>query len=98
MKLVDRIAQQISSDLQGTCNGYPDEQSLLGALLNLDKISGETYRNPNVDKLEKMFRRRESLFLAEVDQELFLCDQCGWWCATEEMSDHEMLICQDCYG
>lgn len=22
--------------------------------------------------------------LAEIDQQIFECDQCGWWCGTDE--------------
>ena len=29
-----------------------------------------------------------------LDEEIFLCDQCGWWCPIEEITEDN--ICQDC--
>ncbi len=33
-------------------------------------------------------------FLEYLDNEIFLCDGCGWWCETSEMSDSGQ--CYDC--
>lgn len=30
---------------------------------------------------------------AEIDDQIFLCDQCGWWC---EISEQNGEICEDC--
>lgn len=36
-------------------------------------------------------------FLNYLDQELFLCDTCAWWCPVSEMSDNEQFNeCCDC--
>jgi hypothetical protein len=33
-------------------------------------------------------------FLEYLDQHIFLCGQCDWWCELSEMSDEE--ACSDC--
>lgn len=38
-------------------------------------------------------------FLGHLDQEIFLCDTCGWWCETSEMAEDEDetgQVCTDC--
>ena len=38
-------------------------------------------------------------FLEELDQQIFLCDACGWWCPVSEAETHEDYgqdICTDC--
>jgi anaerobic selenocysteine-containing dehydrogenase len=39
-------------------------------------------------------------FLEHLDQEIFACTACGWWCGIdEEVSEeigHDELICRDC--
>lgn len=32
----------------------------------------------------------------ELDQEVFLCDTCGWWCEAHERSESDE--CVDCSG
>lgn len=36
-------------------------------------------------------------FLAELDNTLFCCECCGWWCELSEMSDNHSWECVDCY-
>jgi len=31
-----------------------------------------------------------------IDNEIFLCDECGWWCEVCEMNDTGDHICNDC--
>jgi hypothetical protein len=33
-------------------------------------------------------------FLNYLDNEIFLCDGCGWWCELSEMTDSE--LCNSC--
>jgi hypothetical protein len=33
-------------------------------------------------------------FLEYLDNHIFLCDSCGWWCELSEMSDEG--VCSDC--
>ena len=30
-----------------------------------------------------------------IDDEIFCCDRCNWWCGTEEMSEHGWY-CDEC--
>lgn len=36
--------------------------------------------------------------LAEyIDEHIFMCDQCGWWCPNEELAEVDGdRICEDC--
>lgn len=31
---------------------------------------------------------------ADLDSEIFLCEACGWWCDTDEMTESQ--TCEDC--
>lgn len=31
-----------------------------------------------------------------IDSEIFMCDQCSWWCGTDEYSSVEENMCQEC--
>lgn len=34
----------------------------------------------------------------KIDNEIFCCDQCGWWCENSDMSENEDdQICNDCH-
>lgn len=35
-------------------------------------------------------------FLQGLDQEVFCCSQCDWWCEMSEMSEEHDGICTDC--
>lgn len=30
----------------------------------------------------------------QVDDRVFCCDECGWWCSTDELNDGQ--LCDDC--
>lgn len=34
-------------------------------------------------------------FCTALDDRVFLCEECGWWCATEEMT--EPSTCDECH-
>jgi hypothetical protein len=37
------------------------------------------------------------LFTEALDETALCCDICGWWCATEEVSDNfDELVCDQC--
>lgn len=98
MRLIRRIAHQIADDLRGTCNGYPNEENLVDALLNMGKISSATHKNPSQQKLEKIYRQREDSLLQCVYEDLFLCDCCGWWYETHEQAENIVSanVCNNC--
>lgn len=35
-----------------------------------------------------------------IDNEIFLCDECGWWCEISEQADtgEDEQKCEDCHG
>jgi hypothetical protein len=35
-------------------------------------------------------------FLYYLDQHIFLCEICGWWCELSEMADNADWQCRDC--
>lgn len=36
-------------------------------------------------------------FCAAIDQLMFRCEMCGWWCEIGEMADGDgVQICEDC--
>lgn len=36
--------------------------------------------------------------LEEIDNNIFLCEECGWWCGLEELDEgHDQgMRCEDC--
>lgn len=61
-------------------------EHLQGTCLSLNSALTESEQNDN------------ELLLA-IEQEIFLCAQCGWWCEVGEAKagDGEEDICEDCY-
>ncbi|MGV8961910.1 MAG: hypothetical protein ACOH2V_00835 [Candidatus Saccharimonadaceae bacterium] len=35
--------------------------------------------------------------LEDLENEIFHCDSCGWWCGASESNDGNENICTDCY-
>lgn len=35
-------------------------------------------------------------FFQELDQQIFRCECCGWWCEISEMSDSGNWACEGC--
>lgn len=31
-----------------------------------------------------------------IDNEIFLCEQCGWWCENCEQSEDDETLCNEC--
>jgi hypothetical protein len=40
----------------------------------------------------------DSAFLLELDNTVFCCETCGWWCEQSEMAERvdDRWICQEC--
>ena len=35
--------------------------------------------------------------LQQIDERIFQCEQCGWWCSTDELhDDSNEKTCEDC--
>ena len=55
------------------------------------------------DSLEQVLENNEvtelednDAFLTYLDNEIFRCDCCGWWCAISEMAENDNWECRDC--
>lgn len=92
MKLKDRITESVISVLQGTCEGFPDEDALFKALYNLKLVTEKQV--DNWPKLEKLWHKIETHVCTELENQIFLCDCCCWWCEIHERNDEG--VCQDC--
>lgn len=50
--------------------------------------------------VESLFNKTEEDLnmsdFAFIDQQIFLCDICGWWYEQGEMANNENWECQDC--
>lgn len=33
-----------------------------------------------------------------AEEEIFLCEECGWWCWSHEISFNNSSVCTDCAG
>jgi hypothetical protein len=58
---------------------------LVGTCRSLEGSEWESWQN-------------DAVFLRALDDEVFCCDDCGWWCGTEQLDDAVNLICEDCGG
>lgn len=58
---------------------------LIGTSATLDSVLSD---NEQLD--EKL--------LAEIDDQIFLCEVCSWWCDTSEQEQNENgeTVCEDC--
>lgn len=36
--------------------------------------------------------------LERFDDEIFICDECGWWCGDDERSENVDETCDECAG
>lgn len=62
-------------------------EDLKGTCDSLDGVCG----NYDIDSMDLSIDELEQL-----DQEIFNCETCGWWCETSEMSEDEN-VCEDCF-
>ena len=62
-------------------------EELAGTCLNLTDV---------VSDLE----RDDGAFMIELDNIVFECEGCGWWCRTDEELNNESgeMLCNDCAG
>lgn len=35
------------------------------------------------------------VLMSILDEIIFCCDQCGWWCPVDEV--HDGMLCDDCF-
>lgn len=46
--------------------------------------------------LDELQLRVEPADLVALDQIVFLCDECSWWCEASDMAEGDEWICGDC--
>lgn len=59
----------------------------------------ETFRgtcNTLIGSDEMQFLEDNDL-LEKWDQEIFECNECGWWCGDDERSEDDGEVCQECH-
>lgn len=68
------------------------------AVIIAEKLQGTPQSLANVLFHEGMSLGLENNvdFCAEIDQLVFECSECGWWCERSEESEHEEGVCTDC--
>jgi len=82
--------QDVIDYLQGTCGNNIDFALGKDGILNEDftpKYPDMTINDLTVDDYNA------------IDNQIFLCENCGWWCGTDEANEHPQGlgdICDDC--
>lgn len=81
-KLKELVREFTNGFIAGSCNSFDQSVDVLVA------------EYPNIDpaELEKL--------LTEVikEEEIFLCEVCGWWCWAHELSYNNIDTCTECSG
>jgi hypothetical protein len=77
------VANEIIDELTGTC--MRDPVSLADEYIEEGRMKAE------------FWEQNELAIVRLVDDEIFSCDACGWWCEMSEMSDSEQgMVCDQC--
>lgn len=69
---------------------FADHVAGTASMSNIEDILEQLELPPYADNSE---------FLQELDDKVFECDGCGWWCRTEEANDAPNgcgYLCDDC--
>lgn len=78
------------SDELKTFDIYDVIQELVGTTLPLETVladHGRAEEDLTKDELDR------------IDEEIFLCHACGWWCSTDECNEDEgESLCDDCFA
>ncbi len=64
----------------------------------IDHLRGST------GNLEETYREETSIHfdnapardLHFIDEQIFNCEVCGWWCGTDEMAEDKDMVCDEC--
>ncbi len=65
----------------------------------IESLQGTCMKTIDEEKVHFGWGKDEELTseeLGEIDNELFECECCGWWCERSEESD-VMNVCKNCY-
>lgn len=75
------VANEMIDELRGTC--MRDPVSLADEYIEEGRMKAE------------FWEQNELAIVRLVDDEIFSCDTCGWWCEMSEMSEQGM-VCDQC--
>lgn len=94
MKLINRVAQYIVDELNGGHESL-DEQFVYNALhYRLKRIAEDKEYD---DRIERIFNKYNEIIYSTVDDQIFKCCVCDWWCEIHEQSgEHDEPTCEDC--
>lgn len=94
MKLIDRVASIIVEDLSGGHDSL-DEQFVFSALhYRLKRIAEDKEFDP---RIQRIFDKYNKIICDTVDDQIFKCCVCDWWCETHEQADDcDEPTCEDC--
>ena len=80
--LPEKVLDEIVSRLQGSCDSF---DGVVDSVLEEHGIEGDS-----------MSLRQDDYY--RVDNVIFLCNCCGWWCEAGEAHDQDGEdVCGDCY-
>ncbi|UXD79671.1 hypothetical protein OJNDCHOG_02035 [Klebsiella phage 150049] len=82
---LDCAIHVLEHDAQGTCMSYHKVGSLI--VQQVADVCSLKITHDEADEL---------LGQAIEKTEIFLCDECGWWCEAHEHSYNDYDVCRDC--
>jgi formylmethanofuran dehydrogenase subunit E len=78
------VANEMIDELRGTC--MRDPVALADEYIEEGRMKAEFWEQNEI-AIERL-----------VDNEIFNCDTCGWWCEMSEASDSDQgMVCDGCY-
>lgn len=67
-------------------------ESLTGTTQSLEEVVNHVTQG-RVESLDAV----DVKTLAEIDEKVFCCEGCGWWCSTDELhNEDDQQLCDDC--
>lgn len=70
-------------------NVYDITEYLQGTSITLEQALTDHYEGMVEEDLTDQDRD-------DIDNDIFLCEDCGWWCEISEESEEEPGKCEDC--
>lgn len=92
---------QVCNKVIATGMIHEDKEHLCDTCSWLEIIHFLTGSCNSLDEALQIFEKEELAdhqpFLQYLDDEIFLCDSCSWWCPLDEQNRHDELVCCDCH-
>lgn len=94
MKLINRVAQCIVEHLSGGHESLDEGHVFVALHYQLKRIGEDKEDDP---RIERIFNKYNEIICDTVDNQIFKCCCCDWWCEVHEQSDeHDEPTCEDC--